>query len=237
MISHHDLWNQLVAASGRTLDEAQIARLEQFLDLLSDANMRMNLTRLIDRDQAAIGHVGDALTLLPFIPANTLRLADVGSGGGVPGLPLAIVLPKTTVYLIEATQKKAVFLQETVTKLELTNVKVLPMRAEEAGQTELRGTFGVVTARAIGDLSMLVEWCLPLVAKAGRLLAMKGQRAQEELLTATKPIHILCGGDPIIHPVALPGTEHHVIIEIPKIGATEKRYPRPASIAKGKPIH
>jgi 16S rRNA (guanine527-N7)-methyltransferase len=231
-----DLWNQLAAKSGRTLDERQLTQMSEYIELLLDANMRMNLTRIIDRDHASVAHVGDALTLLPFIPADATSLADVGSGGGVPGLPLAIALPNVQVTLIESTQKKAAFLREAAQKLGLTNVTVIPLRAEEAAAGRLRESFSIVTARAVGELVLLVEWCLPLVKKAGHLLAMKGQKAQEELTAAITVIHLLNGGEPVTHKVELPGTEHHVIIDIPKLGASDRRYPRPASIAKGKPL-
>ena len=232
----NQLWEQLAGKSGRTLTEQQQAQLEQYLDLLLDANRMMNLTRIVDREQAATGHVGDALTLLPMIPPQTRRLADIGSGGGVPGLVLAIVLPETSVTLIEATQKKAAFLQTASDKLGLTNVRVLPVRAEDVGHSADRESFDIVTARATGELVFLVEWCMPLLRKGGKLLAMKGQKAAEELLGARKAVHVLAGGEPVVHPVELPGADHHVIVAIPKLGTCLMQYPRRATIAKGKPI-
>src|SRR3954451_1106157 len=101
------------------LSADQIARLSRYLDLLLEANQRMNLTRIADRAAAEVQHVGDALTVLPFLPKGTHELADVGSGGGVPGIPLAIARPDTRVTLLESTRKKANFLQEVVTKLSL----------------------------------------------------------------------------------------------------------------------
>src|SRR5687768_3464467 len=100
------LWNDLGARAGVTLTDAQHAQLARYLDLLFEANARMNLTRIADRATAEIQHVGDALTVLPFLPKAGHRLADVGSGGGVPGIPLAIVRPDVQVMLIEATKKK-----------------------------------------------------------------------------------------------------------------------------------
>lgn len=232
----NQLWEQLAGKSGRTLTDRQQAQLEQYLDLLLDANRLMNLTRIVDREQAAVGHVGDALTLLPMIPQDTRRLADIGSGGGVPGLVLAIVLPETAVTLIESTQKKAAFLQTSCDKLGLTNVKVKPVRAEDVAHSADRESFDVLTARAVGELVFLLEWALPLVRKRGKILAMKGQKAAEELLAARKVIHMLAGGDPVVHPVELPGTDHHVIVEIPKMGTCLWQYPRRATIAKGKPL-
>jgi len=231
-----ELWHELVKASGRELLPRQVEQLDRFIDLLRLANERMNLTRIVDREQAGMAHVADSLTLLPHIPAGTKRLADVGSGGGVPGLVLAAVLPETSVVLVEATQKKAVFLAETAKSLGLANVEVRPQRAEDVGRSELRDSCDVVTARAVGELVMLVEWCLPLVRKGGKLLAMKGGKAAEELAASGKAIHVLSGGEPRVHPAPLPGAEQHVIIEIPKLGTTDARYPRAASVAKGRAI-
>lgn len=232
----HELWNELAGRAGRSLTDEQRATFDRYLDLLLQANQRMNLTRLVDRQQAAVGHVGDALTLLPWIPAGPLKLIDIGSGGGVPGIPLAIALPEAQVMLVESTQKKAAFLRDCVRELKLSNVEVCPQRAEEAGRSPLRGRFDVATARAVGELSFLVEWCMPLLVKGGRLLAMKGAKAREEIASATAALRTLNAAEPVVHSVELPGTENHVILEVIKLGQTPATYPRPATIAKSRPI-
>src|SRR5918993_2414745 len=120
----HPLWTELAARAALTLSEAQHAQLSKYLDLLLAANQRMNLTRITDRAAAEVQHVGDALTLLPFLPPGEIRLADVGSGGGVPGIPLAIARPDARVMLIESTKKKAAFLKSAAASLGLANVTV-----------------------------------------------------------------------------------------------------------------
>src|SRR5687767_14267494 len=232
----NELWDQLAARAGLALGPDQHAKLSGYLDLLLEANTRMNLTRITDRAAAEVQHVGDALTLLPLLPAGTHRLADVGSGGGVPGVPLAIVRPDAEVFLVESTRKKAEFLREAAAKLGLTNVNVAPQRAEAAGRGALRDSCDVAVARAVGELAFLVEWCLPLVKKGGKMLAMKGARVAEELPAAKRAIHTLAGGEPVVHPVELPGAEHHVVVEIPKVGRTDARYPRDPTVAKGKAL-
>jgi len=231
-----DLWHHLAGAAGLQLTDGQHAQLERFLDLLLQANEKMNLTRITERSAAEIGHVGDALTLLPFLPKGSHGLADVGSGGGVPGIPIAIVRPDAQVILIESTQKKAAFLGKTIESLGLRNVQLFIDRAEAVGQGPSRESFDVVTARAVGALDLLVEWCLPLVKKGGKLLAMKGAKVLEELSSADKIIPMLGGGSPQIHPVQLRGTEKPVIVEIPKIARTDPKYPRPPTVAKKKPL-
>jgi 16S rRNA (guanine527-N7)-methyltransferase len=232
----NDFWNQLAARTSFTLSTDQHQKLSQYLDLLLQANQRRNLTRITDPAAAEMQHVGDALTLLPFLPRVPHRLADVGSGGGVPGIPLAIARPDATIFLIESTRKKADFLCDTAAALALNNVTIIPDRAEAAARTNLRDSCDVAVARAVGQLALLVEWCLPLVKKGGKMLAMKGARIADELPAAKRAIHALAGGEPTIHPVDLPGKEHHVIVQIPKTGKTDPRYPRDPTLAKGKPI-
>src|SRR3954463_10215443 len=128
------LWNELAGRAGLSLTEIQHSLLARYLDLLLDANQRMNLTRITDRAAAEVQHVGDALTVLPLLPKDPHRLADVGSGGGVPGIPLAVVRPDAQVVLIESTKKKAAFLRQAAEAMELTNVRVSEERAEEVGQ-------------------------------------------------------------------------------------------------------
>ncbi len=208
--------------------------LARYLDLLLLANERMNLTRITDRAAAELQHIADSLTLLPYLPKTTCKIADVGSGGGVPGIPLAIARPDAAITLIESTKKKAVFLRETAAALELKNVTVLDLRVEDVALGQWRESFDVAIARAVGSMIWLAEWCLPLVKKGGKVLAMKGEKAAEDLAGAKKTIRILGGGNTVTHPVILPGTDHRVILEIPKTGITDKRFPRPPSAAKGE---
>src|SRR5204863_6870420 len=119
-----DLWHHRPGDAGIQLTEQQHALLHRYLDLLLKANETVNLTRITDRGAAEIGHVGDSLTLLPFLPKGSHGLADVGSGGGVPGIPLAIVRPDAQVILIESTQKKTAFLGKTIDTLGLRNVQL-----------------------------------------------------------------------------------------------------------------
>jgi 16S rRNA (guanine527-N7)-methyltransferase len=156
----------------------------------------------------------------------------------VPGIPLAIARPDAQVLLIESTKKKATFLRTAAEQLGLQNVRVTEQRAEEVGRvgSPERESFDVVIARAVGTLDWLAEWCLPLARKGGKVLAMKGRKVAEELPAAAKAIRALNGGEPVVHKVDLPGAEHHVVVEIPKAGKSDPRYPRPATQAKGKPI-
>jgi 16S rRNA (guanine527-N7)-methyltransferase len=196
----------------------------------------MNLTRVADRDEAMSKHIADAMTVLPFIEADAKRLADVGSGGGVPGIPIAIARPELHVVLIESTRKKAVFLRDVARELGLLNVTVDDRRAEIVGRSEARESFDVVVVRAVATLDWLAEWCLPLVRPGGVMLAMKGPKVADEMPVATRVIGRVGGGKPVVHPVELAGTTGHVVVEIPKLKKTDPGYPRDPTVAKGKPL-
>jgi 16S rRNA (guanine527-N7)-methyltransferase len=203
------LWNQLATDAGEPLSPEQSAALDRYLDLLLSANQRMNLTRITDREHARVQHIADALTLLPHLPAGPHRLADVGSGGGVPGIPLAIARPDMSVTLIESVAKKAAFLEETAAELALANLDVWRGRAED-----WRGPrFDVVACRAVAPMAKLLVWCRPLVAAGGKLLAMKGPKLPEELAGAAGVLQAQRASVKV-HAVEAEGLAGHVIAEI-----------------------
>lgn len=218
------------------LSDGQAASLSRYIDLLLEANQRLNLTRILDRPSAEVRHIADSLTLLAYLPPGPITLADVGTGGGVPGIPLAIARPDASVTLIEATRKKAAAIGQIVEALGLSNITLLNERAEAVGQSAQRETFDIAVARAVGELVWITEWCLPLVKKGGAVLAMKGPRVSEELPAARKTLHSLAGAEPVVHPVDRPELPGHVIVQIRKMGKSDLRYPRPPTSAKGKPL-
>lgn len=230
------LWSELAARAGITLKPSQEATLNRYLDLLFQANRRMNLTRITDRQAAQVRHVADALTLLAHLPAGPASIADVGSGGGVPGLPLAIVRPEAQFVLIEATRKKAAFLRQAANELRLTNVMVLDYRAEQVARGRLRESFDVAVARAVASLAWLAEWCLPLLKIGGKMLAMKSADIDDELSRLGAVIRLLGGGQSAVHAVDLPGIRHHVIVEVRKLRKTDAKFPRDPTITGGRPL-
>jgi 16S rRNA (guanine527-N7)-methyltransferase len=180
-------FTERLAAFGITLDAAMVARLGDYLARLLAMNELMNLTAIKDPLEVWDRHVLDALTLVPLLAelGAGSRLVDIGSGGGVPGIPLAIVRPDLQVTLVEATQKKAAFLTAVSAAIGLSNVSVRAERAEQLGKADLRGAFDAVTARAVGRLVMLVPLTVPFVRPGGLVLLIKGQRAEEEIAEAS----------------------------------------------------
>lgn len=175
-------------AIGVSLDEKVIAAIGDYLARLLAMNEHMNLTAIKDPVEVWERHALDALTLLPLLAelGAGARLVDVGSGGGLPGIPLAIARPDLKVTLVEATQKKAAFLAGVAAALGLGNVTVRAERAEQLGAGDLHGAFEVVTARAVGRLAMLVPLTAPFARPGGMILLVKGQRADEELAEAAR---------------------------------------------------
>lgn len=158
-------------------------KLGVYLAQLLAMNELMNLTAITDPDQAWRKHIYDSLTLLPHLP-STDNLIDVGSGGGLPALPLAIARPDIAFTLVESTKKKGDFLRAVSSQVGATNVRVEASRAEQLHKSTHTAAYGVVTARAVARLTQLIEWTAPFVRSGGTLLFIKGQQADEEVKEA-----------------------------------------------------
>lgn len=170
------------------MESEAIARIGDYLARLLAMNEQMNLTAIKTPDEAWERHAFDALTLVPLLQEVNAggRVADIGSGGGLPGIPIAIARPDLLITLVEATQKKATFLSAIAAALGLSGVTVESERAEKLTTGPLRETFDVVTARAVARLPQLVPLTAPFVKSGGRLLLIKGQKANEELQEAAR---------------------------------------------------
>lgn len=211
----NSLWTELAAAADVTLSSAQVGQLDAYIDRLIERNQVMNLTRITDRADAEVRHVADALTLLPHLPKaagrrSLIQIADVGTGGGVPGAILAIARPDAIVTLIDATNKKLDAVADICQSVGVKNVRMIHSRA-----ADVRLTFDVVTARAVGALQPLVDWCHGLLKPGAVLLAMKGPKAAEELTAAERTIRLRRLSAEVIdvNQPALPG---HVIVKLTK---------------------
>ena len=168
-----------VAALGLDVDAAAQTKLLAYTALLDKWNRTHNLTAIREPHRVVTHHLLDALATLPHLPgAKSLRLIDVGSGGGVPGVPLAIVRPQWRITLLDSNRKKTAFLRQAVAELALPNVTVVAMRAEDYTPD---ARFDVVISRAFADLAQFATAARNLVRPDGRLLAMKGLYPREEL--------------------------------------------------------
>ena len=199
--------SQKALASGLTaLDITLPAEAQQkllvFRDLLLKWNKTYNLTALRDPAQAISHHLLDSLAILPHVGAG--NLLDVGSGGGLPGIPLAIAMPELAVTMVDTVQKKTTFLQQAVIELGLKNVTVHHARVEE-----LQGQYAQISSRAFAEIGLFISLTRHLLAPGGRWLAMKGVRPDDELKALPADITVEA-----IIPLTVPGldAERHLII-------------------------
>jgi 16S rRNA (guanine527-N7)-methyltransferase len=220
------------AALGIDFEPGDLERLGLYLALLLRTNQTHNLTAITDPATAWRRHLLDALTLVPPLAEleDGSEVIDVGSGGGVPGVPLAIVCPGLRFTLVEPTGKKAAFLAGAIAALGLTNARVLNARAERLGQDRRhhRERYAAGVVRAVGPLSVIAELVLPLVSPGRWMFAIKGQKADEELREAAHALHILGGR----HRTTLDTPTGRIVV-IAKERPTPRLYPR----ADGEPRH
>jgi 16S rRNA (guanine527-N7)-methyltransferase len=221
---------ELLAEEGASLPTDVLDALERYVALLLAANERLNLTRVVAPPEVARLHLLDALAALPLLDAaGAQRVVDLGSGGGVPALPLAIAGPDVAWTLVESVGKKAAALRSFVAALQLRSVEVVSERAEVIGRDPaFREGFGLATARACARLPVLVELALPLLAPGGQLLAWKGPLAPEspEVVAGTAAAAQLGGGAVRIVDPEIPALGGHRLVVVPKLRRTPARFPR-----------
>ena len=227
-------FDQLCRDFGVELESTELENLERFLGLLLANNRHMNLTAIRDAGEAWRKHIFDGLTPLCLLHqmGDNLNIADLGSGGGVPAIPLAITHKKTRFTLIESTEKKTHYLRMLTQELQLPTVDVLTSRAELVGQdTNYRERFDIVTARALGELRLIVEYAIPLLKVGGKCLFIKGGRADDELRAARRALHVLH-----TRHVGNIETPTGTLVVLEKRQSTPKKYPRGVGEPKRAPL-
>lgn len=225
------------------LDQIQIGRFGCYIRMLREWNQRVNLTAILDDEGIAVRHLLDSLTLIVHldrmaaVTTRPLRLIDVGSGAGFPGLPLKIARPLLDVVLLDSLNKRVRFLNAVIDALGLDGISACHGRAEETARLPgRREHFDVATARAVASLPVLCEYCLPFVRIGGAFLAMKGQPT-EETADSNRAIRLLGGELSDMHTFNLPGTDmKRTILTIRKIAETPGMYPRKAGKPEREPI-
>jgi 16S rRNA (guanine527-N7)-methyltransferase len=221
------------------VSEAQLQTIGDHIRLLVAWNGAINLSGIRAPELIARDQVLDSLTALPLLRrAGVEEFLDIGSGGGFPGLPLAVALPARRALLVESVGKKARFLATAVEATGLGDrVAVAATRAETlAADPRHRGYWQAVVARAVGDMSELAELTLPLLQIGGLLVAWKRQPINDELARADSAIHQLRGRLIRLQPVVVPGLEDHVLVVVEKLAETPREFPRDPAARRRRPL-
>jgi 16S rRNA (guanine527-N7)-methyltransferase len=185
------------------------------------------LTSVVDPEEAWRLHVDDALAAAPFVERGPV--ADVGSGGGSPGIPLAAAFPRLSVVLLEANRRRCEFLRSEAKRF--PNVEVVCARAEEHARSRGRDAYATVVTRALAAPPVAAEWCLPLVAPGGRMILFAGEPELDRVATVSA---LLGGASPQAVPVQ--GMNRRCLVLVEKIAATPSGFPRRPGLARKRPL-
>ena len=239
-----------IKKTGVNLTREQADQLVSYYDMIVERNRVMNLTRIVDFEDAVAKHFVDSLTLCRVIdPKSVKSVLDIGTGAGFPGVPLAVAYPHLNVTMLDSVGKKIAFVNEVIDALHISgemksdgetggrngSVRAVQGRAEDLARGEYRENFDLCVSRAVANLSVLAEYVLPFVKKNGCFAAYKAHDCDEELEGARKGIRILGGEIEKIDKFSI-GDAGRCLILIRKIHTTPARYPRKAGVPSKQPL-
>ncbi len=216
--------------NGIQISEEAIAKLEIYYDLMIKWNNKINLTSIVERDQVIEKHFLDSALIMKdelWSSAFCSKIMDVGTGAGFPGMVLAILNPDKEFHLLDSLKKRVDFLEEMKQTLSLDNVQCFHGRAEIYGQDqEFRNRYDIVVSRAVADLPVLIEYCIPFVREGGYFVSYKGKKAEDELEYSKRALEELSAVYDHADKYKLDNGENRSLLYIKNEGKTNQKYPR-----------
>lgn len=221
------------------LSDKQLEQFQIFYDYMIEMNQVMNLTSITEEDEVILKHFYDSMSVVKYYDFNQgENVIDVGTGAGFPGIPLAILLPGIQFTLMDSLNKRITFLKDVVEKCELKNVECIHSRAEELAKDEkYREKYDICVSRAVANLSILLEYCIPFIKKGGKFISYKSISSEEELSASKNAQNKLCCKLKNNISFELPDTDNKrnfLIFE--KFDLTASKYPRNNGIPRKKPL-
>lgn len=234
-----NLLREGAAEIGAPLEEGQVKKLLLYLGMIREGNKKINLTSTSDRRQLLLKHFLDSLTCIPLLPAHPqMRLIDVGTGAGFPGVALKVYRPDIELTLLDSSRKKCAFLSHLTKKLGLSKARVLNGRAEDYGRKPgHRESYHVVVSRAVAHLRVLLEYSLPFLKVGGVFICQKGPKGEDEIREAGEALRVLGGEISGAREIFLPKIkEKRLLVSIVKSKHTPIKYPRRPGKPKKSPL-
>lgn len=237
-MDYYKLIEASCSSVGLEFDEKKYSQFVEYKNLIQEWNEKMNLTAITDDEGVMKKHFIDSIKVFNFSGLREAEsIIDIGTGAGFPGIPMKIVKPDMKVVLLDSLMKRVNFLNEVIAKLGLEDIKAIHGRAEDFGKAEYRECFDVAVSRAVANMTLLTELCMPFVKVNGYFVAMKGPGAGAEIEEAKAAIGMLGGRLEQIIEVEIEESDlKHNLVVVKKIKPTPKQFPRKPGVAAKKPI-
>lgn len=238
-MNYFELMSKACTNEGLKLTEEQYSKFIKYKDLILEWNEKVNLTAITEEEEIIKKHFIDSIKSFKFAPLkNAKSIIDIGTGGGFPGIPIKIINENSNVVLLDSLNKRVNFLNEVIKELDLKNITAIHGRAEDfSHESKYRQKFDIAISRAVSNLRVLSEFCIPYVKVNGYFISLKGPSVEEEISEAKNTINILGGKITEVMQIEIEDSDlKHNLVIIKKVKDTSNQYPRKYGQISKKPI-